>query len=193
MLYQLHKANCHKSNMWLRWKGYLRVLQSFEGNHQRKCPSKSDIFCKMRLAVLVYKPLQKQNPWSSHEWNPNSFCSQTMTIKKRSYRQSNSHSNSTQNTVFRSMLQIRFVSLFKITRILLTVTAPSFLMFFHNFNLQNYHSKRNFRFCSLSSLKTILYVMIAYILCLRHVYHYLLKVSLQYQHKIILVPSRLQM
>jgi hypothetical protein len=37
----------------------------------------------MRLAVFVHKLLQKQNPWSYHEWNPSSFRSQTMAIKEK--------------------------------------------------------------------------------------------------------------
>jgi hypothetical protein len=43
---------------------------------------------------------------------------------------------------------------------LLMVTTPLLRMFFQNLNLQNYHSKYSFRFCSLPPLKIIQYLTI---------------------------------
>jgi hypothetical protein len=97
--------------------------------------------------------------------------SQTVTIKNRSCPTVNQPQQKCTKYCFQiSVLQIRFVSLCKITRILLKVTTPLFMKFFHNLNLKNYHSKYTVRVCSLSCSKIIAYFTMAHILFLHPVY-----------------------
>ena len=163
-----NKANCRKSKIWLQWKEYL--LHNSGDNQQRKSPSTGDIICKIRLAAFVSKPLQNQNPWSYHERNASSFHLQTVTIKRRSCPTVNQPQQQCAKYCFQiSTLQIRFFSNCNGARILLVGTTPLFLMLQNNMNFHNYHSKHSFSFCSISFLKTILYITIAYILCLHPV------------------------